>query len=83
MLRTGAAIAMTAMALPGAGRASDGTISFIGGVTTPSCTGIVGGACDRAVDTAKMGAPSVVSIYFETVDSAEPESVGIIDIVYK
>jgi type 1 fimbria pilin len=29
---------MIAMALPAAGRASDGRISFVGAVTTPTCT---------------------------------------------
>ena len=113
MLWTSATIAM---ALPAAGQASDGSIGFIGAVTTPTCTLIVGGVgtslimhgishqgsttlnlpaaagtffsmsvadCDGAVDTTKMGAATLVSIYFESVNSAEQESAGIISIVYK
>jgi hypothetical protein len=49
MLWTGAAIAMAATALPGAGQASDGTISFIGAVAAPSCTLIV-----RDVDLSRL-----------------------------
>jgi hypothetical protein len=113
MLWTSATIAM---ALPGAGQASDGRIGFTGAVTTPACARIVSGAgaslivngignegsttltfpaaagtyfrisaadCDGAVDTTKMGAAPVVSIYFESVNSVEQESAGIISIVYK
>jgi type 1 fimbria pilin len=116
MLLTGAAIAMAAMALPGAGQAADGKISFIGAVTTPSCALIVsdvdpsrmidsisnaGAAtlilpaaagtsfsisaadCDGAVYATKMGTASVVSIYFESVNSLQRVSDGIISIVYK
>jgi type 1 fimbria pilin len=112
MLWTSATIAM---ALPGAGQASDGRIGFIGAVTTPTCSLIVGGVgtslivnglsnegsttltlpaaagtffsisaadCDGAVDTTKMGAAPLVSIYFESVNSIEQESDGIISIVY-
>lgn len=46
MLGTGAAIAM---ALPGAGQASEGRISFIGAVVTPTCSLIVGGVGTRVI----------------------------------
>jgi type 1 fimbria pilin len=39
--------------------------------------------CDGAVDTTKMGAANLASIYFESVNSVELESDGIISIVYK
>jgi len=113
MLWTCAAIAM---ALPGAGQASDGRIGFIGVVATPTCTlivsdigtsGIVNGIgnqgsttlnlgaaagaflsisaadCDGAVDTTKVGAAPLVSIYFESVNAVEQQSAGIISIVYE
>jgi len=113
MLWTSAAIAM---ALPGAGQASDGRIDFIGAVTTPTCTLLVRGVgtslilngpgnevsttltlpaaagtfvsigtagCGGAVDTSKMTAVPLVSIYFETVNSVEQGSNGIISIVYR
>lgn len=113
MLGIGAAIAM---ALSGAGQASDGKISVVGAVTTPTCTLIVSSVgvpligngisnqvgttlnvhsatgalfgksaadCDAAVDTANMAAATLVSIYFESLDSVEREPGGIISIVYK
>jgi type 1 fimbria pilin len=113
MLWTSATIAM---ALPGAGQASDGRIDFIGAVTTPTCEIFFSGVgtslilngisnqgsttlnlpaaagaffsisaadCDGAVDTTKMGAATLVSIYFESVNSVKQESDGIINIVYK
>jgi len=39
--------------------------------------------CDAAVDATKMGGASLVSIYFDSVNSVEQESDGIISIVYK
>ncbi len=87
MLWTSATIAM---ALPGAGQASDGTIGFIGAVTTPTCALIVSdvgtslaAGCDRAVDATEVGAATLVSIYFESVSSVGHESAGIINIVYE
>jgi type 1 fimbria pilin len=110
------ASATIAVALPGAGQASDGRIDFIGAVTTPTCTLIVSGVgtslvlnsisnqgstalnlpivvgtifsisaaeCHGAADTTETGAATLVSIYFESVNSVGPESDGIIGIVYK
>src|ERR1700689_1530479 len=39
--------------------------------------------CNGAVDTTKMATATLVSIYFESVDSVEQESAGIISVVYK
>jgi len=110
------ASAAIAMALPGAGQASDGRIDFIGAVTAPTCTLTVSGVgtsrmvngisiqgsttlnlpaaagtfftisaadCMGAVDTTKMGAAPLVSIYFQSVNSVEQEPVGIISIEYE
>ncbi|MGC1459485.1 MAG: hypothetical protein WA825_14510 [Steroidobacteraceae bacterium] len=39
--------------------------------------------CDAAVDTTKVGSATLVSIYFETVNSVDQQSAGIISIVYE
>jgi hypothetical protein len=44
---------------------------------------ISGADCNGVVDTTKIGTATLVSIYFETVDSVEQESAGIISVVYK
>jgi hypothetical protein len=57
----------TTLTLPGAA----GTFFII---SAADCTG--------AIDTTEMGAAPLVSIYFQSVDSVEQESGGIISIVY-
>ena len=60
-----------------------GTSVSVNGISSGTFFSISADDCDAAADTTKMGATPLVSIYFESINSGEQESAGIISIVYK